>query len=128
MPLQKQVNFFRQFSANASRSCDLLDARAAEPIHGTEPLQQKIFPILAHPGTIVEYAFFDTFFHEQLMICVSEPMGFIADSLKQSQGRGIYWKLQRQPASGSINFLVFFCQADNRKIVQAQSLQFTAGG
>src|SRR5262245_49689698 len=40
MPPQKQVNFFRQFSANPFRSCDLLDARAAEPIHGPEPPQQ----------------------------------------------------------------------------------------
>jgi len=40
MSLQKQVNFFRQFSANPFRSCDLLDARAAEPIHGPEPPQQ----------------------------------------------------------------------------------------
>ena len=55
-------------------------------------------------------------------------MRFIADALKQSQGRGIHWKSQRQCSTRSINLLVFFRQTDNRKIVQAQSLQFTAGG
>jgi hypothetical protein len=128
MPLQKQVHIFRQLPANAFCSCDLLNGRLAEAIHGAEPLQQQIFPVLAHPGAIVENAFFDSFFHEQLVICVSEPMRLIADALKQSQGRRIHWKSQRQCAAGSINLLVFFCQTDNRKIVQAQSLQFTAGG
>jgi hypothetical protein len=55
-------------------------------------------------------------------------MGLIADALKQSQGRRIHWKSQRQSVAGSINLLVFFRQTDNRKLVQAQSLQFTAGG
>ena len=128
MPLQKQVHIFRQLPANAFRSCDLLNGRLAEAIHGAEPLQQQIFPVLAHAWTIVENAFFDSFFHEQLVICVSEPMRLIADALKQSQGRRIHWKSQRQCASGSINLLVLFRQTDNRKIVQAQSLQFTAGG
>ena len=95
MPLQKQVHFFRQFSANAFRGCDLLNACLAEAIHGAEPPQQQIFPVLAHPGAIVENAFFDSFFHEQLMICVGKPMRLIADALKQSQGRGIHWKSQR---------------------------------
>jgi hypothetical protein len=55
-------------------------------------------------------------------------MGLIPNALKQSKGRKIHWKSQRQCAARSINFLVFFRQTDNRKIVQAQSLQFTAGG
>ena len=55
-------------------------------------------------------------------------MRLIADALKQSQGRRIHWKSQRQCAAGSINLLVFFRQTDNRKIVQSQSLQFTASG
>ena len=95
----------------------------------TEPnREQQVFPVLTHARAIVENAFFDSFFHEQLMICVGEPMCFIADALKQSQGRRIHWKSQWQCAAGSINLLVFFRQTDNRKIVQAQSLQFSAGG
>ena len=128
MPLQKQVHIFRQLPANAFRSCDFLNSCLAEAIHGAEPLQQQIFPVLAYPGAIVENAFFDSFFHQQLVICVSEPMRLIAAALKQSQGRRIHWKSQRQCAAGPINLLVFFRQTDNRKIVQAQSLQFTAGG
>ena len=128
MPLQKAVNFFGQFSADAFRCRDLVNGRLAEAIHGAEPLQQQIFPVLAHAWTIVENTFFDSFFHQQLVICVSEPMRLIADALKQSQGGRIHWKPQRQCAAGSINLLVLFRQTDNRKIVQAQSLQFTAGG
>src|SRR5215211_2252852 len=128
MPLQKEMHFFGQLSANAFRSCDLLDTCPAESIHGAEPSQQQIFPVLAHARAIVEDTFFDSFFHEQLMVCVREPMRLIADSLKQSQGRGIHWKSQRQCAAGSVNLLVFFRQTDNRKIVQAQALQLTTSG
>jgi hypothetical protein len=38
MPLQKAVHIFRQLSANAFRSSDLLHARPAETIHGAELL------------------------------------------------------------------------------------------
>ena len=128
MPLQKSVHFFGQLSANAFGGRDLVDACPAKAIHGAEPPQQQIFPVLAHAGAIVENAFFDSFFHEQLVIRVGKPMRLIANALKQTQGRGIHWKSQRQCAAGSINLLAFFRQADNRKIVQAQSLQFAAGG
>jgi hypothetical protein len=39
MPLQKQMHFFRQLSANAFGSCDLLNACPTETIHRPEPLQ-----------------------------------------------------------------------------------------
>ncbi len=128
MPLQKEVHFFRQLSANAFRGRDLVNARLAETIHGPEPLQQQTFTILTHARTIVENAFFDSFFHEQLVIRVGEPMRFVSDALKQTQRRRIHRKSQRQPAARSINLLVFFRETDDGKIVQAQSLQFTAGG
>jgi hypothetical protein len=127
MVLQKAVNVFRQLSANAFRGRDLFNGCLPQAIHGAEPPQQQIFPVLAYPETIVENTFLDPFFHEQLMICVSEPMRLIADALKQSQGRRIHWKSQRQCAAWSINLLVFFRQTENRKVVQAQALQFTAG-
>src|SRR5215211_683172 len=128
MPLQKAVHALRQFSPNSLCCRDLVNGCLAEAIHGAELLQQQIFAVLAHAWTIVENAFFDSFFHEQLVICVSEPVRLIADALKQSQGRRIHWKSQWQWTAGSINLLVLFGQTDNRKIVQAQSLQFTAGG
>ena len=128
MPLQKQVHIFRQLPANAFRCRDLINSCLAEAIHGAEPLQQQIFPVLAHAGAIVEDAFFDSFFHQQLVIRVGKPMCLVSNALKQTQGRRIHWKSQRQCAAGSVNLFVFFRQTDNRKIVQAQSLQFTAGG
>src|SRR5919197_864293 len=87
MPLQKQVHVFRQFSANAFGSCDLLNASSAEPIHRPEPSEQQAFSILTHASAIVENAFFDAFFHEQLVIRVSKPMCFVSNPLKQTQGR-----------------------------------------
>src|SRR5215217_5634254 len=128
MPLQIEMHFFGQLSANPFRSCDLLDTCPAESIYRAEASQQQIFPVLAHARAIVENAFFDSFFHEQLMVGVCKSMRLIADALKQSQGRGIHWKSQGQCAAGSINLLVFLRQADNRKFVQAQALQFTTSG
>ena len=85
MPLQKPVHIFRQLSADPFGSCDLFDGCFAQAIHRTEPLQQQIFPVLTHARTIVENAFADSFFHQQLVIGVGEPMRFIADALKQTQ-------------------------------------------
>ena len=128
MPLQKQVHFFRQLSANAFSSRDLVNACPAEPIHGPEPLKQQTFPILTHARAIVENAFFDSLFHQQLVVRVGEPMCFVSNALEQSQRRGIHWKSQRQRAARSINLFVFFGQTDDGKVVQSQSLQFAAGG
>ena len=83
MPLQKQMHVFRQFSANSFRSRDLVNACPAETINRPEPLQQQTFPILTHARTIVENAFFDSLFHEQLVIGVGKPMCFVADALEQ---------------------------------------------
>src|SRR5262245_37009005 len=66
MPLQKQMQFFRQLSANAFRGCDLLNSRPPKTIHGPEPLQQQTFAILTHARTIIEDAFLDSLFHQQL--------------------------------------------------------------
>jgi hypothetical protein len=95
MVLQKALHFLRQFAANSLGGCDLVNSCLAQAVHGAEPPQQKILPVLAHSGTIVEDAFFNSFFHEQLVICVGKPVRLIADALKQSQGRGIHWQSQR---------------------------------
>ena len=111
-------------------SVDAISSTLARRRRFTEPnrCSNKTFPILTHARAIVENAFFDSFFHEQLVIRVGKPMRLVSNALKQTQGRRIHWKSQRQCAAGSINLLVFFRQTDNRKIVQAQSLQFAAGG
>src|SRR5262249_6102560 len=62
------------------------------------------------------------------MICVGEAMRLVANALEQSQGARVEWKLQRQAPSRPVNLFSFLGQADNGKIMQAQSLQFTAGG
>ena len=110
-------------------SVDAISSTLALRRRFTEPNRRsnKIFPVLTHARAIVENAFFDSFFHEQLVICVGKPMRLVANALKQTQGRGIHWKSQRQRTAGSINLLEFFCQADDRQVVQAQSLQFAAG-
>ena len=62
------------------------------------------------------------------MIRVGKPMGFVTDALKQAQSAGIHWKLQRQRPARPVNLLVFLRQADDRQIVQPQSLQLAARG
>ena len=82
MPLQKPMHFFGQFSADTFGGRDLIHARPAKAIHRAEPPQQQVFPVLAHAEAIVENAFFDSLFHEQLMICIGEPVCLIADALE----------------------------------------------
>ena len=82
MPLQEPVDFFSQLSADAFRRGDLPNARFAKTIHRAKSPQQQIFPVLAHTGAIVENAFFDSFFHQQLMIRIGKAMRLIANALK----------------------------------------------
>ena len=122
------MHFFRQLSANPFRGGDLLHGRFAQTLHGAELSQQQIFPVLAHPRAIIKNALADALFHEQLMIRVGKPMGFVTDALKQAQGSRIHWKLQRKRPARPVNLLVFLGQADDRQIVQPQSLQLAARG
>ena len=92
MPLQKEVYFFRQLSANAFRGGNLLHAYFPKPTDRSKPVQQQIFPVLAHTRAIIENTFFDALFHQQLVVRVGEPMGLIANALKQPQCRRIHWK------------------------------------
>ena len=114
MPLQEAMHFFRKLSANAFRGGNFLYRRFAQTFHGAELSQQQIFPVLAHPRAIIENALADALFHEQLMIRVGKPMGFVTDSLEQAQSAGIHWKLQRQRPAWPINLLPFLGQADDR--------------
>src|SRR5437762_10481943 len=128
MLLQKSVHFFGQLSANPLSGGNLLDACFAETVHRSESPQQQIFPVLAYTGAIVEDTFFDPLFHEQLMVGVGKPMRLIADALKQPQSRRIHWKSQRQRPARPVNLLALLRQADDREIVQAESLQLTTCG
>ncbi len=112
------MHFFGQLPANAFGGRNLFNACFPEAIHRAEPAQQQILPVLANSGAIIEDAFLDSFFHEQLMIRVGKPMCFIADALKQTQGGGIHWKSQRQPVARAINLLPLLRQADDREIMQ----------
>ena len=119
MLLQKSVHLFGQLSANSFCRSNFLNACLPETIHRAKSPQQQIFPVLAYTRAIIENAFFDSFFHKQLMISVGKPMGLIANALKQSQGRRIHWESQRQRPARPVNLLAFLCQADDGKIVQA---------
>jgi len=54
---------------------------------------------------IIENALFDAFLHEQLVVRVREPMGLVANALKQPQSRRIHWKSQRQRPARPIDLL-----------------------
>ena len=117
------MHFFSHLSTNPVRGRNFLHCCFAQLIHGAELAQQQILPVLAYTGAIIEKALADPLFHEQLMISVGETMCFVADALKQAQGARIHRKLQRHRPVQPVNFFVFFRQADDRKIMQTQSLQ-----
>ena len=119
MALQESVHVFGQPTTNALRRSNLFNGRFPKATHGSKSPQQQIFPVLAYTGAIIENAFFDAFFHEQLMIRIGEPMGLVTNALKQTQRRRIHWQPQRQCPGGPINLLAFLGQAYDRKIVQA---------
>src|SRR6266576_1754360 len=128
MASQEAMDVFRQLSSNSFGSRNLLHARLAQAINGTKLAQQQIFPVLTHTRAIIENAFADTFFHQQLMIGVSEAVGLIANSLKQSQGARVDRQLQRQGPARPVNLLMLLGQADDREIMKTESLQLAAGG
>jgi len=87
------MHFFRQFSANAFRRGNFLHSRFSQTLHRSKLSQQQILPVLADPRAIIKNALADALFHEELMIRVGKPMGFVPDALKQTQSAGIHWKL-----------------------------------
>jgi hypothetical protein len=119
MALQESVHFFGQLSANPFRGGNVLNAGFTQTTDRSKSPQQQTFPVLAYTRAIVKNAFFDTLFHEQLMICVGEPMGLIANALKQPQRGRIHWEPQGQCPARLVNLLAFFGQAYDGKIVQS---------
>jgi hypothetical protein len=85
MPLEKPVDFLREFRADAFRRGDLFDRRFAEPIHGTKFSQEQILAVLTDARAIVQNTFADAFFHQELVIGIRETVRFIADALQQPQ-------------------------------------------
>src|SRR6266536_6015961 len=118
MSLQEAVHIFSQLAANPFRGGNFIHRRFTQTIHRTKLSYQQIFPVLTHPGAIVQNALPDALFHEQLMIRVGETMRFVADTLEQTQGTGIHWELQWERSAGPENFLAFFRQADDWKVMQ----------
>src|ERR1700680_5223394 len=96
MAAQEAMDFVRQLSSNSFGGRNLLHAGLAQTINRTKLAQQQIFPVLAHAWAIIENAFTDAFFHEQLMVGVSETVGLVANSLEHSQRAGVDRQLQRQ--------------------------------
>src|SRR6266852_143661 len=128
MSLQEAMDFFRQLSSNSFSRGNLLHARLAQAINGAKLAQHQIFPVLTHARAIIENAFTDAFFHEQLMIGVSETVGLVANSLEQSQRAGVDRQLQRQAPARPINLFMLLGQADDRQIMKTESLQFSTRG
>src|SRR5438552_19205600 len=104
MASQEAMDFFRQLSSNSFGGRNLLHARLAQTINGTKLAQQQIFPVLTHARAIIENAFTDAFFHEQLMVGVSETVRLVETSLEQSQRAGVDRQFQRKgpPPPGNL--------------------------
>jgi len=122
MSLQEAVHIFSQLAANPFRGGNFVNGRFAQTIHRTKLSQEQILPVLTDTGAIVQNAFADPLFHEQLMISVGEAMCFVANALEQTQSAGIDRQLKWQCPAWSINLLVFLGESDNRKIMQTESL------
>ena len=81
------MHFFREFSPNSFSGGNLLDAGFPQTIDRAKFSQKQIFPVLTHARAIIENAFVDAFFHEQLMIGIGKAVRFVADSLEQIAAR-----------------------------------------
>ena len=128
MSLQKSVHFLGELWADSFGRGNFLHARFSQSIDRSEFSEQQIFPVLAHPGTIVENTFVDPFAQEQLMISIRETVRLVANALEQVERAGIGRQTHRQRAPGSINFFVFFRQTNDRQFVQTKPLQFATRG
>src|SRR6266404_1332128 len=80
--LQEVMHFLRQFSPDPFGRGNFLHARFAQAIDRSKPSQEEIFPVLTDARTIVKDAFVDALLQKKLVICVREPMRFVANSLK----------------------------------------------
>ena len=119
MRSEKAVHFLSQLLAYSFGRCNGLHARFAQALHGTKFSEKEILPVLAYSRTIVEHAFVDPFFHQELMISIRETVGFVANSLEQTQRAGIVRQTKRERTARPVNFLELFREPDDRQIVQA---------
>src|SRR5260370_19571165 len=120
MPLQEAMHFFSQLATNPFCGGDFVNGRFAQTIHGTKLSQEKILPVLTYAGTIVENAFADALFHEQLMVRIGETMCFVANALEQTQSAGIDRQLKWQRPARAIDLLVFLHEPDNGGLMQSE--------
>jgi len=119
---------FGEFSADAAGGGDFVGAGATEAGDAAEMLEEELFAVLGDAGAIVEEALGDAPFHEQLMVAVGEAMGFIADALEQLEGAAVFGEADGNRAPGAVNFFEFLGEADDGQFVQAEALEFAAGG
>ena len=73
------MHFFRQLLAYPFGRCNFLDTCFAQPLHGPEFLQKKVFAVLAHPWAIIEDTFTDPFLHQKLVIGIGKTVCFVAN-------------------------------------------------
>ena len=85
MASQEAMDFFRQLSSNSFGGRNLLHAGLAQTINRTKLAQQQIFPVLAHARAIIENAFADPLFHQELVIGIRKAVRFVANPLQQTQ-------------------------------------------
>jgi hypothetical protein len=116
------MHILGQLLAYAFGRCNLYNGRFSQSLDGAELPQEKILSILAHTWAIVEDAFADAFFHQELVISIRETVGFVANSLEQTQSAGILRQTKRERTTRPVNFLEFFRQPEDRQIVQTKSL------
>ena len=121
-------DLFGEFSADAAGGGDLVGAGATEPGDAAKTLEEELFAVLGDAGAIVEEAFGDAPFHEQLVVAVGEAVGFIADALQELEGAAVVGEADGNRPPGAVDLFEFFGEADDGEFVQAEALELAAGG
>jgi hypothetical protein len=121
-------DLFGEFAADAFGRGDLVDGGAAEAGDTAEFLEKQLFAVLRNSGAFVEEALGDAPFHEELMIAVGKPVRFVANALEELEGSAVVGELEWLGTAGAIDFLEFLGQTDDRDVVEAELLEFAAGG
>lgn len=113
--------------ADSFHFCNLRGGRAFQPGDGSEVLEKDLLPVLRNSRAIVEDTFRDAPLHEELMEGICESMGLIADALQEAESAAVFRQRERDRTRRPVDFLKFLGQADNRKVVEAEALEFLAG-
>ncbi len=81
---------------------------AADSGDGAEAGEEGAFSGFGDAGDVVEDAFADAAFHEELVVAVGPAVGFVADALEEAESAGGVREDEGIGGVGAEDFLAFF--------------------